>query len=211
MTETLESSRDKDPRNDNKISCPKCKAEYIDLTCTKRIVSAPEYMRIYLNLSTEDGRARNTNPIQIPDILDITNHVIESTMYSHPTPLRYKLIGVTYHSGPSLNSGHYTAGVTGPGSADGEEEHTVNRFFINDSKVFERRETDGGNALTRNPYRHQSARYDPYMLFYEYIPNNIIGEKEEKKKVVLDSEPSIAERIRDGGLRRKGRGKRAGC
>lgn len=128
---------------------------YAQHRCRKSdwIVAAPEIIRVAVNLTTQDEKAtaayatkvekwmankkagprpvppgfvRNTNPIQIPDVLDLTRFQTEPT-----TDLIYHLSSVIPHSGgvdESGSVGHYIVSVKGPQRV----------FTINDNQVNER-------------------------------------------------------------------------
>ncbi|KAJ4312968.1 hypothetical protein N0V94_007176 [Neodidymelliopsis sp. IMI 364377] len=185
---------DPDPEQSTNLVCHECGAQWIDRIATRHISSSPEYMRIHLDLMSRETQRKNRKPIRIPDILDLTPHV-QRVGQNIPAPLRYRLISVVYHSGPGLDRGHYTASVTGPGPADGGE--AVHRFWVNDERVFSRPDRAGtiDNMLTINPAKRNGVRFDPYLLFYEYIPNR--GEDTQ------DLSDSIAARMRNGQFARQ--------
>ncbi|KAJ4378959.1 hypothetical protein N0V86_005836 [Didymella sp. IMI 355093] len=194
-----------DPKKHNHVLCEACNGKSVDLNSTMRIQSAPEYMCIHVNLFARNfaGRpVKNRNPMDIPDILDLTQHV--QTVDNHPAaPLRYKLIDIIYHAGAGLSSGHCTAGVTGPDTVkDTDPANPLNQFFVNDSRVQPWSNTTQTNVLTANPAK---GGYNPYLLFYEYIP---IGRRGVGVTTVgaMNGEPSIAERIREKRLHRDKRG-----
>ncbi|KAF2128974.1 cysteine proteinase [Dothidotthia symphoricarpi CBS 119687] len=99
----------------------------------RSIYSAPEYLRIHLSLgevganqqSTLDKNIKIFTPIEIPEILDLTQYVhvpdvvgpvgVAAPVKYTAEPLRYKLISVIYHAGETTKSGHFVAGVTSVG------------------------------------------------------------------------------------------------
>jgi ubiquitin C-terminal hydrolase len=186
---------DGDRKKHNHVHCEACKRKPVNLNSTMRIQSAPEYMCIHVNLfaRTLTGRpVKNRNSMDIPDILDLTEHV--QTVGDHPAaPLRYKLIDIVYHSGTELGHGHYTAGVTGPGPVKNTDPaNPLNQFFVNDSRVRPWSNATQTNVLTANPAKET---YDPYLLFYEYIPVRSKGVGATTVGAIND-ESSIAERVR---------------
>ena len=206
---------DGDKTKNNWVRCSECKAERVNLNATMRIQSTPEYMCIHVNLFAKNlaGESiKNRNTMQVPDILDLTQHV-QTVGDRPPAPLRYKLIDVVYREGTSLDYGHYVAGVTGPESmSDIDPANPLNQFFVNDSHVHPWSNTAGANVLTANPAEHKDyykSRYDPYLLFYEYIPK-VKGSTKGKRDIPLVADiqvdSSIAERIRKKSLVRKDRG-----
>lgn len=214
---SLESNDDPggDVTKNNWVCCDVCKDQHVDKKSTMRIRSALEYMCIHVNLfaKTPEGISiKNRNPLRIPSILDLTQHV--KPVGDHPpAPLRYKLINVVYRTGNGLDGGHYVAGVTGPSSAtDSDPANPPNQFCANDQFVEPWTNTAGTNVLTANPATHEKfdrAKYDPYLLFYEYIPYSTVNAKGKRDITLpaeLEDEPSIAERIREKRLVRKVRG-----
>ena len=214
MDSSLKSNTDPGKKNedrlkDNHIQCDICGKKPVDIACTIRIQGVPEYMCIHLNLTTTDAEgepAKNRNPLRIPDILDLTQH-IQQVGDRPAAPLRYKLIDVVYHQGDSLNSGHYVAGVTGPESIP-----DTHQFFVNDIRVHPWSNTAGTSVLTANPAEHNDyyeSEYDPHLLFYDYIPNSK-GSTKGMTVVPLaadiQDDSSIAERIRKKSVVWKDRG-----
>ncbi|KAF1833157.1 cysteine proteinase [Decorospora gaudefroyi] len=131
------------------------------------ILAAPEYLRLTLNLYLPQ---KNTNPISIPDILDITPHMAPPAGGHPHDPVRYKLVSATYHMGTTNKSGHYTANVTGPRVPPFQPQQP--QFFCDDARITRNRPTvPPTNVVTNNPYRRNSSRYDPVILYYERLPH----------------------------------------
>lgn len=180
-----------------------------------RIIAAPEYLRIRINQMAFDEEGvtyKNRNPLEIPDQLDITQYMTYSAD-ANPVPVRYRLRNVVYHSGPLLEGGHYTAGVT----RIRRDPSGANEFWCNDRIVsdFTRQAVhlDHGtnNMLTANPVdlsneESSESEFDPSYLVYVRLPTASAGAKGSvvTAPVVVDRR-SVAERIR--GEKRKGRGK----
>ena len=83
----------------------------------RQITSAPHYLRVHLDVFAGDDWAdtrKNRNGIQIPPILDITQHAKTASADEQAWPMRYKLISAIYHSGETSNHGHNAAGVSRP-------------------------------------------------------------------------------------------------
>ena len=83
----------------------------------RQITAAPHYLRVQLDHyagSENMDTTKNRNAIQIPPILDMTQHVKTASADESAWPLRYKLISVIYHCGESTNYGHWAAGVSRP-------------------------------------------------------------------------------------------------
>jgi hypothetical protein len=84
---------------------------------TRRILASPHYLRVHLNVFVGDNdwdSTKNRNAIQIPPILDITQHAQATNADEPAWPMKYKLISAIYHSGATTASGHYTAGLSRP-------------------------------------------------------------------------------------------------
>lgn len=83
----------------------------------RKITGAPYYLRVHLDLFAGDDWAdnrKNRNGIQIPPILDITQHAKTASADETAWPMRYKLISAIYHSVETSNHGHNAAGVSRP-------------------------------------------------------------------------------------------------
>ncbi|RYN37777.1 hypothetical protein AA0112_g4292 [Alternaria arborescens] len=107
---------------------------------------------------------KNTNPISIPDTVDLTAHMDIPTTIQNPYPVRYKLVSATYHSGADFNAGHYAAGVTGPALPFRAERA---QFFCNDAAITNLPPTDAHpNAITENPMQ---GDFNATTLYYERI------------------------------------------
>lgn len=138
-------------------TCPLCGVQKVGYSQSATIDASPEYLRIHLNLIGQkwDSReqkmklVKNLNPIQVPDILDITQYMTFQPADQGHLPVRYKLVGSNYHAGPNAKSGHYVAGVTGPKErfqkADGPQ------YFCNDRNIGDWVDAQGRNVLTANP------------------------------------------------------------
>jgi hypothetical protein len=156
-----------------------CKKAKVNLDTRCSIVAAPEYLRIYLspytvvksygkdengNHASDTSVTKNTRHIEIPDILDITQHMNYPEAIENPDPVHYKLVSATYHRGQELTSGHYTAAVTGP-TLQGRR--TRPQFFCNDAAITSLTPTAARpNAITGNP---MEGDFGAIALYYERI------------------------------------------
>lgn len=79
---------------------------------------------------------KNRSHIEVPEMLDITQHM--TYQGEDPTPVRYRLVHVVYHCGESLEAGHYVAGVTSaprPGDRIRNRRRLEKQWMCNDSVV----------------------------------------------------------------------------
>jgi hypothetical protein len=201
--ESPESSEDK---------CKVCEGSKGNLNITRTIIAAPEYLRIYLNPhvtvkryeTDEEGNQvpvttafKNTRHIEIPDVLDITEHMDYLATVEDPSPVRYKLVSATYHQGRQLNAGHYTAAVTGPQLPFGRRRP---QFFCNDATITNLAPTaNRPNAITRNPMMRS---FDAVALYYERItptrdPVDPVKRRKTADQIVID-EGKAREKVADG-------------
>jgi hypothetical protein len=148
-------------------NCARAACNVADVTYNRHytVDVAPEYLRIHTNLLLnvpvldKHGKpkmigtlpitreAKNMNPIQIDNIIDLTGHMTFHD--ANAWPVRYKLVSATYHAGPVLKSGHYTAAVTGPRL---QGKPPPERFFCNDRRVGTMTPSAAHpNPITRNP------------------------------------------------------------
>lgn len=137
-----------------------CKAECrkAKQTLDRVIEAAPEYLRIQLRLEGWNENKgvpfKNTKPVDIPEILDLTAHMDQTEDLE---PVRYRLLHVVYHQGSSIRGGHYTTGVTSAHTkhagflGEGNTRPDPPQWFCNDSAVREMEDVDGGHVLTDNP------------------------------------------------------------
>jgi hypothetical protein len=177
--DTVEDAIARSLENSRSGSCNTCKAGDTTFTIRNSIVAAPEYLRIYLMpykatpnyVAGKDGEVisapiltKNRRHINIPDTLDLTQHMEYITNIQNPYPVRYKLVSATYHEGEELNSGHYTAAVTGPALPG---RRTRPQFLCNDTQITDLPPTAAHpNAITENPIQ---GSFDAITLYYERI------------------------------------------
>jgi hypothetical protein len=98
-------------------TCEQASCEQKGANKTRRILASPHYLRVHLDLfggDNDSDSTKNWNSIQIPPILDITQHAQATNADEQAWPMRYKLISALYHSGATTASGHYAAGVSRP-------------------------------------------------------------------------------------------------
>ncbi|KAL7420216.1 hypothetical protein Q5752_005183 [Cryptotrichosporon argae] len=101
---------------ENKYHCDNCKKKSV-ATKSMRIAEAPPVLTLHLkrfgvNPFAYNGRIQKVNtPISYPPVLDIAPYVTDKTAES-----RYRLFAVTSHHGSSMQYGHYTSYVLGPGN-----------------------------------------------------------------------------------------------
>jgi hypothetical protein len=154
----------------NRITPASCGCKDVDVTVERKIIAAPEYLCICLETFYVDGEGKarkNRNPIRIPDILDITEHMNYDTQ--HPIPVRYRLTSGAYHIGATLESGHYVSGVTtewgqrpGTRRKNGPVLPTRPQFLCNDEEISDFPGPAGTNRLRSGRAFHGS----PYVLWY---------------------------------------------
>lgn len=167
--------------------CSSCKKDSSQ-SIRRTIIAAPEYLRIQIGLLQQVSKekkdkygnvkvdkktgdpimvvnvVKNTNPISIPDTIDLTAHMDIPATIQNPYPVRYKLVSATYHSGADFNAGHYAAGVTGPALPFRAERA---QFFCNDAAITDLPPTDAHpNAITENPMQ---GDFNATTLYYERI------------------------------------------
>jgi uncharacterized UBP type Zn finger protein len=190
MDDTVENALSRyfsDPTAISASSSCSCK-KYSTQSIRRTIIAAPEYLRVQINLVQQVSEERkdkygnvkvdkktgdpimvvnvvkNTNPISIPDTIDLTAHMDIPATIQNPYPVQYKLVSATYHSGASFNAGHYTAGVTGPALPFRAERA---QFFCNDAAITDLPPTDAHpNAITENPMQ---GDFNATTLYYERI------------------------------------------
>lgn len=169
----------------------KCEAcdENLIAEKTLRFDSTPEYLRVHIALAQygEDGVERKiTTRIRIEETLDLSSHMANS-QDDDAAPVLYKLHSVTYHSGPTLESGHYVASVTGPGARKPV-------FHINDRivRLFNGKTTKGRSPLTLNPLK-MGGEFDAMMLWYERVHARNKGKTADQ--VTVDEGKALMERL----------------
>jgi hypothetical protein len=190
MDDTVENALSRyfsDPTAISASSSCSCK-KYSTQSIRRTIIAAPEYLRVQINLVQQVSEERkdkygnvkvdkktgdpimvvnvvkNTNPISIPDTIDLTAHMDIPATIQNPYPVRYKLVSATYHSGADFNAGHYAAGVTGPALPFRAERA---QFFCNDAAITDLPPTDAHpNAITENPMQ---GDFNATTLYYERI------------------------------------------
>lgn len=163
----------------------------VNAVTTKEVEAAPEYLRVHLDLTTLDDNGaqtiiKNRNPVEIPDILDLTEHVHRPDANRSPRPLQYKLISVLYHAGPNTTGGHWAAGVSHP-IPDTERKAWVKAskgkkrkydetapvtcyHYCSDSYITEWQTEGDENPLTVNPFMtKEKSEMDAVVLMYERI------------------------------------------
>lgn len=172
-----------------------------NITVEFLIDAAPEYLCVVLQIIGYDAVSgefnKNRNPIQVPDILDLTEYMDHES--DNPLPVRYRLSSAIYHTGDSLLSGHYGAGVTsgrgqrarfqkssykakpasGLGTAPNTSERADNlQFFCNDTEITDwNASATVQNKLTINPVDFSdemdtTSTWDPYTLWYVREPRD---------------------------------------
>lgn len=159
--------------------------ESLDVDCKKRgcgnkgatrtpyIDLAPEYLRVHLNLamiSEEGEEQKNLNPIEIPEILDLTDRVYRAPRTKEPEPVRYKLISTLYHAGQTSAAGHWTAAVSCP--PDNPSTLTTTYSFCNDATIrpLPLLPTPPHNPLTSNPLTQTGTHHNVVVMMYERLP-----------------------------------------
>ncbi|PSN67843.1 cysteine proteinase [Corynespora cassiicola Philippines] len=129
------------------LQCEKCGSAQLH-TSNWRIDAAPEYLVVSLNLRLGDTNVKDTAPVSIPEVLNVTE------LHARPTtPFKYEILNVVYHAG-SLNGGHYKATVTG---VDGRV------FEVNDKNVSK----VDRKQLTKNPL----GVFNTYYMIYMRVTN----------------------------------------
>jgi uncharacterized UBP type Zn finger protein len=180
----------------NGVTCTECKKEDVNLESRFLIDAAPEYLRVLVYLIDQRTETRISNPIRVPDILDISQHMTSTTDQTSGA-MRYKLLSGTFQSGEDIESGHYVSCVTevplprqrGPGR----------QFLCNDETVTLRVDPRRANAVTANPLRVPGSAFLANVLWYERIPITV----NEPAMPVDLNEGSIGQRIGQGGLARR--------
>jgi hypothetical protein len=125
--------------------CPKA-----DIAVEHVIDAAPEYLCICLQLDYYDVAAgefrKNRSRIQIPEILDITEHMAHQN--DDPYPVRYRIFAAIYHAGDALRAGHYAAGVTsGRGQRPGYQKKVMPQVHLapeEENTAAKEKDTPGG-------------------------------------------------------------------
>jgi hypothetical protein len=171
------------------LDCPVCKLKRT-YQCVSQNITAPEYLWVVNSVFAHNGKDyyKNRNPIDIPEVLDITSHMTYGDE-AKVRRVRYGLQHIVYHAGASLNVGHYTAAVTGmPQLGGNRQDIRANKFFCDDSTIYEFTSAlmpavaNVGNVLTVNPVliskpedkKHDLERtpFDPSYLIYVRLDNN---------------------------------------
>jgi hypothetical protein len=179
------------------LDCPVCKIKQT-YQCVSRNITAPEYLWVVSSVLAHNGKDyyKNRNPIDISEVLDITSHMTYGDE-ANVRRVRYGLQHIVYHTGASLNVGHYAAAVTGMAQLGGNRQAIrANKFFCDDSTIDEFTSAlmpavaNVGNMLTVNPVliskpedkKHDLERtpFDPSYLIYVRLddkkkPNRTTG------------------------------------
>ena len=133
--------------DNNEFYCSKCD-EFHKNKSQDKILSLPKVLTIILNR----GKGKQfTNHVKIDEIINIEKYVDETFIEKKNRKYKYKLIGISTHTGSSSYAGHYYS------YCYREKE---NKFYcFNDTTVM---------PVKKKEYLNDGYS-EPYILFYEHI------------------------------------------
>lgn len=164
--ENLQSRLFNEFRDTLDIDCPRCKKKG-QLRKHLTMQTTPEILLICIVRTMfgqypngQYGPKKNLQAVSIPEILDVTDF-LEPSKFGSDSVVKYRLSGVTSHSGPGTNLGHYVSYVRGGVPND-------QWYELNDDTVAARELADFDDTfpdgISSKDFRR---RFTPYLLLYE--------------------------------------------
>jgi len=190
----------------NQFECSVCNNQKFDAVRRTQIKVLPEILNIQLMRFVYDSKMcakkKIKDLIDIPGYLDFNDlqTILDPNLAKQQDSLRYNLVAVLNHKGPSAEVGHYTADVRNPkdnGNWWTLDDEKVSPLIISDPIAFKtrnaymvvyQRESSPRAIKSRIPERVQrdiaamNASVDSEIKTYEILKSQLLGEIESRKE-----------------------------